>query len=45
MRELLSERAKSSRRSEIRELLKLTEQHDIISLAGGMPCVSKVIAS
>jgi 2-aminoadipate transaminase len=37
MRELLSERARSSRRSEIRELLKLTEQHDIISLAGGMP--------
>lgn len=37
MRELFSERAKQVKRSEIRELLKLTEQPDIISFAGGLP--------
>ncbi len=34
---LLSHNAKSMRRSEIRELLKLTQQPDIISFAGGLP--------
>ncbi len=34
---LLSENAKGMKRSEIRELLKLTQQPDIISFAGGLP--------
>jgi 2-aminoadipate transaminase len=37
MRELLSQRTQGVKRSEIRELLKLTEQPGIISLAGGLP--------
>ncbi len=37
MRELLSQRARGVKRSEIRELLKLTEQPGIISFAGGLP--------
>jgi DNA-binding transcriptional MocR family regulator len=32
-----SERAKAMKASEIRELLKLTQQPDIISFAGGLP--------
>ncbi|MEB2836436.1 MAG: PLP-dependent aminotransferase family protein [Desulfurococcales archaeon] len=36
-RRFLAERARSMRASEIRELLKLTEGRDIISLAGGLP--------
>jgi len=35
--ELFSERALASRPSEIRELLKLVDSPEIISLAGGMP--------
>ncbi|GAG39223.1 unnamed protein product, partial [marine sediment metagenome] len=34
---LLSETSKALRRSEIRELLKLTRQPGIISFAGGLP--------
>ncbi|OGF57661.1 MAG: hypothetical protein A2Z21_02755 [Candidatus Fraserbacteria bacterium RBG_16_55_9] len=37
MRELLSQRARGVKRSEIRELLKLTEQPGIVSFAGGLP--------
>jgi 2-aminoadipate transaminase len=37
MRELLSQRAQGVKRSEIRELLKLTQQPAIISFAGGLP--------
>ncbi len=36
-RRFLAERARGMRASEIRELLKLTEGRDIISLAGGLP--------
>lgn len=35
--ELLSDRAKGMRASEIRELLRLTQQPEIISFAGGLP--------
>lgn len=37
MNPLFAERTKSARRSVIRELLKLTEQPNIISFAGGLP--------
>ena len=35
--DLLSERAKDIKASEIREMLKLTQMPDIISFAGGLP--------
>jgi len=37
LEEILSDNAKSMKRSAIRELLKLTQQPDIISFAGGLP--------
>ena len=37
MQKYLSKRARGAKRSAIRELLKLTEQPDIISFAGGLP--------
>ncbi|MEI6171558.1 MAG: aminotransferase, partial [bacterium] len=37
MRHHFSSRAASAKRSTIRELLKLTEQPDIISFGGGLP--------
>jgi 2-aminoadipate transaminase len=38
MNPLFAERTRTARRSVIRELLKLTEQPNIISFAGGLPC-------
>ncbi|MEM3444421.1 MAG: PLP-dependent aminotransferase family protein [Thermoplasmata archaeon] len=35
--ELFSQRARQMKASDIRELLKLVQQHDIISFAGGLP--------
>ncbi|MEM3513660.1 MAG: aminotransferase, partial [Thermoplasmata archaeon] len=35
--ELFSHRAQQMKASDIRELLKLVQQHDIISFAGGLP--------
>ncbi len=37
MKKHISKRALATKRSAIRELLKLTEQADIISFAGGLP--------
>ena len=37
MEHLYSERAKAVKASEIREILKLTQQPEIISSAGGLP--------